>query len=39
MLLDLDFRRLMICVRAVKTDASYSAGIVNVGAQHIPALA
>jgi len=39
MLLDLDFRRLMICVRAVKTDASYSAGIVNVGAQHVPALA
>ena len=37
--LDLGFRRLVICVRAVETHASYRAGIVNVRTQHIPALA
>jgi hypothetical protein len=39
MRLDLGFRRLVIRVWAIETHASYSAGIVNVGTQHIPALA
>src|SRR5260370_8044457 len=37
--LDLGFRRLVICVGAVETHASYVASIVNVGTHHIPAFA
>src|SRR5450756_813576 len=37
--LDLGFRRFVIRVWAVETHASCSPGIVNVGTQHIPALA
>ena len=39
MLLDLRFRRLVVCVGAVETHASDGPGIVNVGAQHVPAFA
>jgi hypothetical protein len=37
--LDLGFGGLVICVRAVETHPSGIAGLVNVGAQHVPPLA
>jgi hypothetical protein len=39
MQLDLSFCRLVVCVWAVETHASCSTGMVNVGTQHVPALA
>ena len=39
MLLDLGFRRLVVRVRAVETNASHRPGVIDVRAQHVPALA